>query len=164
MSSGSTVVPSDSTLGYQFVSSPVLDNIRSEIERLNAFFCGWFTGQLPQEAFDSHFLPRFSRNLVFIPPAGKFLGLGDLGSSIISGYAANPHFRIQIRNVVVHQAFNGHILATYEEWQRNALASQPPDNGRIATVLFEVNDGLKWRHIHETWLPPAVMSAGPYDF
>lgn len=28
------------------------------------------------------------------------------------------------------------ILATYEGWQRNALASKPPDNGRIASVLF----------------------------
>ena len=59
------------------------------------------------------------------------------------------------------------MLATYEEWQRNALASTPPDNGRVATVLFEddrAEDRLRWLHIHETWLPEEVMAAGPYDF
>jgi hypothetical protein len=56
------------------------------------------------------------------------------------------------------------VLATYEEWQRNALASKPADNGRIATVVFKIGDPLKWVHIHETWLPEAVMAPDDYDF
>lgn len=40
----------------------------------------------------------------------------------------------------------------------------PPDNGRVATVLFRETEPLRWLHIHETWLPESVQSAGPYDF
>ena len=56
------------------------------------------------------------------------------------------------------------VLATYEEWQRNALASDPPDNGRIATVLLELGPDIVWHHVHETWLPPDRIRAGSYDF
>ena len=119
---------------------------------------------MPREAFEREFLPRFAADLVFIPPAGRFLGLDQLCASIRDGYGTNPDFRIRIRNVRVHREIDGHILATYEEWQRNALASKPPDNGRLATVLFAASDRLTWQHIHETWLPDEIMQAGPYDF
>ena len=139
------------------------DRVRREVEELHEFFIGWFTGALDEGVFNSTFLPRFSPDVVFIPPAGKLLGFEDLNSLIRAGYASNPAFRIQIRNVRVWNEFDGYILATYEEWQRNALASSPPDNGRIATVLLSA-DALKWHHIHETWLPDEIIEAGPYDF
>lgn len=146
------------------MNSSVLDEVRNEIESLHRFLCGWFRGQLPEDVFENQFLDRFSPDLVFIPPAGKLLGLDDLSSSVRKGYATNPDFRIQIRNVEVHREFDGYVLATYEEWQRNALASRPPDNGRVATVLFAIGNPLKWVHIHETWLPQEIMTADAYDF
>jgi len=145
----------------------ITDRARTEIESLHTFFCEWFAGHLPKESFNEKFLNRLSKDLVFIPPAGSNLGLDDLSSSIYRGYASNPDFRIQIRNVSVTREFDGYIVATYEEWQRNALASTPPDNGRIATVVFAVDgpsEKLTWLHIHETWLPDEVIAAGPYDF
>ena len=45
-----------------------------------------------------------------------------------------------------------------------ARASTPPDNARVATVLFKNVEPLQWLHVHETWLPSAVASAGSYDF
>lgn len=141
-----------------------LNEVRNEIESLHQFFCGWFNGQLPEEEFDSQFLSRFSPDLVFIPPAGNLLGLDDLSASVRAGYASNHDFRIQIRNVTVQHEFDGHIIATYEEWQRNALASKPTNNGRIASVVFTTGQSLKWLHIHETWLPEEIMDADSYDF
>ena len=146
------------------MTTSIQDRIRQEIEGLHAFFVGWFRGTLPQSDFESAFLTRLSPDLTFIPPAGRLLGMGDLASLVRDRYASNPDFAIQIRRVTVQREFDQHILATYEEWQRNALASQPPDNGRIATVLFASSDPLRWMHIHETWLPEDVMTAGPYDF
>ena len=146
------------------MSSSIHDRVVREIEGLHEFFVGWFTGALPESAFSSDFVDRFSEDLVFIPPAGRLLGLSDLASSIRSAYASNPEFRVKIRRVQVQRELDGYILATYEEWQRNARASTPPNNGRIATVLFSVSEPLKWLHIHETWLPQDVMAAGPYDF
>lgn len=138
--------------------------VRREIEALHHFFVGWFTGALPETAFCAGFLDRFSDDLVFIPPAGHLLGLDDLAAAVRGRYASNPHFRISIREVCVHRRSDRFILATYEEWQRNALASTPPDNARVVTVLFTCTEPLKWLHIHETWFPTETMSAGPYDF
>ena len=140
------------------------DRVRQEVEDLHHFFYGWFRGELPGESFEPQCSVRFAPELVFIPPAGRLYGLEDLVSMIRDGYGTNPEFRVCIRNVAVRGRFGGYVLATYEEWQRNARASVPADNGRIATVLFAEDDTLRWRHIHETWLPDEVMAAGPYDF
>lgn len=137
---------------------------RAEIESLHEFFVGWFSGTLPDEAFESNFLPRFSEDVVFIPPAGFQFGFDELATAVRERYASNPEFRIAIRNVRVHQETPELVIATYEEWQRNALASSPPDNGRVATVVFKKGERLRWLHIHETWVPPEQMAAGPYDF
>lgn len=146
------------------MSTSIQESVRCEIVYLHEFLQGWFTGNLKKSDFESKFLARFSPDLVFIPPGGRFLGLKDISSSVYAGYASNPDFRIRIRNVAVQYEFGGYVLATYEEWQRNALASEPANNGRVATVLFSSNTQLKWHHIHETWLPPETIAAGPYDF
>lgn len=146
------------------VSTSIQERVRCEVEDLHDFFTGWFTGKLPEGDFESKFLARFSPEFVLIPPAGRVLGLEALSSSLRAGYASNPDFRVQIRSVAVRRQFDGCVLATYEEWQRNAFASNPPDNGRIATVLFSSSDPLTWLHIHETWLPRDIIAAGPYDF
>ncbi len=146
------------------MTTDIKDRIRSEIEDLHEFFFGWFRWDLSEDAFDTMFIPRFSADLVFIPPAGQIFGVNELCIMIRSGYASNPKFRVQIRNVKVQREFDGIVMATYEEWQRNALASLPPDNGRIATALFSIGDSLQWLHIHETWLPREIMVKGPFDF
>ncbi|MGI9589919.1 MAG: hypothetical protein ACR2P8_01020 [Myxococcota bacterium] len=146
------------------MSSELEREVRQEIEALHQFFVGWFSGELPESEFEAGFLGRFDPGFVLIPPAGSLLQLEDLASSIRAGHASNPAFRIAIRKVRVQRVLDRHVLATYEEWQRNARASQPPDNGRIATVLFEQARPLRWLHVHETWLPEPVQSAGPYDF
>jgi hypothetical protein len=140
------------------------DRVRDEIEALHAFFVGWFGGTLAESAFEEGFLRRFDPDFRLVPPAGTLLALEDLAGSVRRGHATNPRFRIAIRNVRVQRVLEGHVLATYEEWQGNALASKPPDNGRIASVLFRVGEPLCWLHVHETWLPQDVQSAGPYDF
>ena len=144
--------------------SDIEDIVREEVESLHRFFVGWFSGALAEDEFERGFEIRFAPDLVFIPPAGSLLGLDDLVPSIRAGRGSNPEFRIAIRNVKVHRVLENHIIATYEEWQRNALASKPPDNARVATVVFERTIPLTWLHIHETWMPEEVAAAGPYDF
>lgn len=146
------------------MSSPMHDRVLREVEGLHEFFVGWFNGTIPESAFASGFLSRFSEDFILIPPAGTLLGLADIASSIRSAYATNPKFRIRIRRVQVQRELDGHVLSTYEEWQRNALASTPSDNGRLTTVLFSSTEPLQWLHVHETWLPRDIMSEGPYDF
>ena len=140
--------------------------IQGEIIALHAFFVTWFSGtcEASDRVFKREFRDRFEANFLLIPPAGCVLSIHELAESIRSRHGSNPDFRIAIRNVVVRRSWPGHILATYEEWQRNAAASTPQDNARVATVLFETRQRLSWLHVHETWLPASIMTAGPYDF
>ena len=138
--------------------------VRTEIEALHEFFVGWFSGALPESEFETGFTKRFDPEFILIPPAGSLLLLGDLVASVRRGHGSNPDFRIAIRNVKVRRELGDHVLATYEEWQRNALASTPPDNARLASVIFKRGSPLRWLHVHETWMPAGVAAAGPYDF
>ena len=146
------------------MNTNVENAIRDEVEALHEFFVGWFSGRLPKTAFETGLLARFDPEFILIPPAGVVLNRDGLANMLREAYGSNPEFRIAIRNVQLRRELNGCLLATYEEWQRNALASDPPDNGRVATVVFKQSEPLKWLHVHETWLPEPIMAAGPYDF
>ena len=100
--------------------------VQNEIEALHNFFVGWFSGVLPNNAFESEFLERFDRDFLLVPPAGTVLTLDDFQSVVRKAHGTNPDFRIAIRNVQVHSVLGSHI--------------------------------------HETWLPELISSAGPYDF
>ncbi len=141
-------------------------DVREEIEALHRFFVAWFAGRCARddETVERELLQRLDERFVLIQPGGALRSRADFSSGLRSAHGTNPDFRIAIRDVQIRHSWNRHLLATYEEWQRNARASTPPDNGRLSTVLFEVADGFKWLHVHETWLPETVMRAGPYDF
>jgi hypothetical protein len=150
---------------------PTLDNVRAEIEALHDFFVDWFGGAAreAEATFEARFLARFDPTFTLIPPAGRTLTLETLSAAIRKGYGGNPDFRIAIRAVREVARDGDLVVASYEEWQRAARKSLPPDNGRAATVVFRVTDGpegpgLRWLHVHETWLPADVMAGGDYDF
>ena len=140
--------------------------VTAEVETLHCFFVDWFSGQCPgtEEYFAREFKQRFDPKFLLIPPAGTTLDLDTLSQAVYTRYASNPDFRIAIRQVRVRRESDQYVLATYEEWQRNALASTPANNGRVATVVFHLNSKLTWFHVHETWLPQDVMDSEPYDF
>ena len=146
------------------MASTFESQVRDEIEALHRFFVGWFTGASPKGAIDTDFLNRFDPEFLLIPPGGTVLTLDAFESALRGSHGTNPDFRIAIRNVTIRRNLDDCVVATYEEWQRNALASTPPDNGRIATVLFKRAQSLRWLHVHETRLPDAIAAAGPYDF
>jgi len=146
------------------VASSAESVVRAEVEALHAFLVGWFSGARQRGDFELDFLSRFDPDFVLIPPAGTLLTLDPFCEGVHGAYATNPSFRIAIRNGTLRRDLDGFLLATYEEWQRNALASRPPENARIATVVFRDRRPLRWLHVHETWMPAEVASAGPYDF
>jgi hypothetical protein len=138
--------------------------IRQEIESLHEFFMGWFSGRLSMDVFDAQFTQHMDPEFVLIPPSGELLTLANLSAGLRAAHGSNPDFRIAIREVHVRRATGHHVLVTYQEWPRHALASVPEDNGRVSTALFDAAGELRWLHVHETWLPAAQMAAGPYDF
>jgi hypothetical protein len=146
------------------MTSTIESQVRDEIEALHRFFVDWFTGAAPNDAIETDFLNRFDPDFLLIPSGGTILTLDAFESTLRLSHGTNPDFRIAIRNVTIRRNLDDCIVATYEEWQRNALASTPPDNARIATVLFKRARPLRWLHVHETRLPDSIVTAGPYDF
>ena len=151
-------------------NADVAHQVRREIVSLHEFFVGWFSGTLAadDETFAQRFSARMDPSCLLIQPGGVGSMLSDFSAAIRSAHGSNPDFRITIRRVAVPRDLGSHIVATYEEWQRNAIFSQPPDNGRISTALLARDQsaplGLRWQHVHETWLPAEIMTAGPFDF
>ncbi len=142
----------------------VLAAVRAEVEELHEFFVGWFAGTLPADSLDEVVRNRMDRGFAIVPPSGNLLTCDVLTEGLRQAYGSNPRFRIEIRDVRLRHVSDDWVLATYEEWQRHAKASTPPDNARLSTVLFGRSNPLKWLHVHETWLPREVMDACPFDF
>lgn len=144
---------------------PDLERATAEIEALHAFFVEWFTGAAPEDAFEGGFTRRFDPSFVIVQPGGEAYTMEQITGGIRGARGKSDGFRIAIRNVRVLRRDGDLLVVMYEEWQVNAQSSTPPNNGRISTVLFrDEGERLRWLHVHETWLPPEVMAAGPYDF
>ena len=143
---------------------------REEIEALHAFFVDWFGGivEPENEVFEQRFAKRFHPDCELIQPSGSTLTRQVFFDAVRQSHGSSPDFRIAIRNVRVrYQLLDGLSLVTYEEWQRNAVNSKPPDNARAATVLFQKAGGdqsISWLHIHETWLPAEQTPVSRFDF
>ena len=138
--------------------------VRGEVETLHRHFVGWFTGALDETQFEACVVRRLDPEIVFISPEGVVMGFEALVASLRRGHGTNPDFRIAIRDVTVRALSQSHVIATYQEWQRDARASAAPNNARIATAVFAAGPPLRWLQVHETWLPAAVAAAGPFDF
>ncbi|MEM8785148.1 MAG: hypothetical protein AAGF19_04775 [Pseudomonadota bacterium] len=145
------------------------DAISTEIKALHQLLQDWFSGACARSRpeFDARLTHRLADDLVLIPPGGAALTKADLCEGVWNGYAGSPDFRIEIRTVALRPvSLPGHALATYEEWQRNAVNSTPQDNARVASVLFALEHGApkRWLHIHETWLPAGLTPPERFDF
>lgn len=134
-------------------SGEALDHCRREIEVLHQFFEGWLSGERPEtkEAFrrvDRALAPAFR----LLHPSGTERSRDDILTGLRGAHGSQPGLTIEIRNVQLCGAGAQLLAATYEEWQRSA----DTEDGRLSTVVFarhpEAPHGLRWRHVHETWL------------
>ncbi len=143
----------------------------TEIIGLHEFLEDWFTGRCENDdpAWKERLLQRFTDDFHIFMPAGVLLTGSGLWDPLRAEHGRNPDFKINIRKIERGAALGeGVTVWTYEEWQRNALNATPPDNGRGSSVVF-VDDastptGLKWAHVHETWLPGEIIAADPFDW
>ena len=144
---------------------------RTEIEDFHVLFDEWFPGLCPQseDLLETRLGSRLAQDFQLIYPGGGVLDRASLIDGVRQSYAKSPGYKTQIRDVRLRpMESDGYILANYEEWQKNAANSTPPNNGRLSSVVFRIlsDDPIKleWLHLHETWLPADVMAADQFDF
>ncbi|RJQ75752.1 DUF4440 domain-containing protein [Pseudonocardiaceae bacterium YIM PH 21723] len=113
----------------------------------------WFNGAVPgTEAELDRILERHEPDAALIGPDGQLCQGEHLIKRLRDGYASVPGLSIEIRNVQPVLSTGDLVIASYEEWRRWIGGS----NARTSTVVFTLDSdarhGLRWRHLHETWL------------
>lgn len=148
-----------------------LSGAAREIIALHEFFVAWFTGDCENSdaCFEQNLVSHFDTDFTMIPPSGELLSGAALWAGLRGLYASNPDFRIQIRNIRERRLAESDVsIVTYEEWQRAALNSDPPNNARVSSgVLREdrhLPNGVRWLHVQETALPESYFAGDPFDF
>ncbi len=150
--------------------SATFDQVAREIDDLHDLFVAWYAAAWPKQRtdFDARMGRRMDRDFSIITPTGQFLKCAEILDLIYDGHGRNSAFRIKTRNVQLLRGVGDQILATYEEWQHHAVNSDRGENGRLSSALFAPDEsqpnGLRWLHVHETWLPDDVVAAGDFDF
>ena len=126
------------------------DRVAAEIVALHQEFERWFRGESDDpRRMQSSIPPDFT----FISPGADLVPADALISGLLDAHGSRQ-IRIRIENPVVRWSDGSAVLATYEEWHDHADYS----TGRQSSVLFTIDadapGGLKWRHVHETWIKP----------
>lgn len=139
------------------------------IIELHEFLEDWFTGRCANDdtVWSERLLHCFTDDFHILMPGGVLLKGGGLWDPLRAEHGRNTDFKINIRKIEQGAMLrDGVTVWTYEEWQRNALNASPPDNGRAASVVADASTptGLIWAHVHETWLPEAIIAADPFDW
>jgi hypothetical protein len=121
----------------------------TEVRELHLFFERWFAGTAGRA--EVRRLDVLDESFHMIGPDGRLQDVGEVRSAIENAYGHRPML-IEIRNVRAHPSAP---VGTYEEWQ----TIDGELTGRISSAVMAIDrsapNGLRWMHLHETWLPDA---------
>ena len=147
------------------------DPVAKEVIQLHEFFEDWFRGNCndTDRVFKRRLLSRMDIDFHIILPNGENYYGDQFWPAMREQHGANPDFEISLRNFSRKlQIGRKTFVVNYEEWQKNAKNSRPANNGRISTAVFVVDNtapnGVKWVHVHETWLPAKRIKAESFDW
>lgn len=120
-----------------------------EVDELHEFFQALFHGQIDSlDRADAGFGPDFT----FVGPDGSLADRGQILQMLESGRGHSSQLRISVeahRTIVETDAL---IVGEYIEVHEVSDGG----NRRRSTVVFDVDpegpNGVRWRHVHETWL------------
>jgi hypothetical protein len=121
----------------------------AEVRELHAFFERWYCGAAdPREIIR---LDVLADSFVMIGPDGREFDVQMVRASVEAAYGSRST-KFNIRNVAVRP---NAPIGTYEEWQ----TAEGITTARISTAVMmpavDTPNGLRWLHLHETWLPDA---------
>jgi hypothetical protein len=134
---------------------------RTEIDELHAFFEQWFNGDLePSEATLARFTDVMAPGFHIVSPDGAMRDRAAIirlvreghGSGLVDGKRT---VRIWIEHLALRASSDHVSVVTYEEWQERG----GEQTGRLSTAVLQnapdTPNGLRWLHVHETWLGAA---------
>lgn len=132
------------------------ERCRQEVTELHQFFEDWFLGRLEQTPSEfARFSDAMAEGFHLVSPDGDMRPLAKLLEDLWQAHRVyvNTDFRIWVENIEVRRILPDTILVSYEEWQE----VKDEKKGRISSAWLQpaedAPEGLRWMHVHETWLP-----------
>lgn len=130
----------------------------TEVEELHQFFHDWFVGELADtdEAY-ARLADALAEDFAIISPSGQVSRRDSLLEQLRGSHASGKErgVKIWIRGFEMRHEFGDLAIVNYEEWQEIGNSR----TGRVSTATLQRDEsapsGIKWLHLHETWLPPS---------
>lgn len=134
----------------------MIESCEREVIELHRFFVAWMTGALPpDDTVFARVAGVLAEGFLLISPRGVIAERGALLQELSAahGRRADTGFAIDAHEFRPRHRHGELLLATYEEWTREADAHY----GRLSTAAFArqpgTPNGVVWLQVHETWLP-----------
>ncbi|MFI6503783.1 DUF4440 domain-containing protein [Nonomuraea typhae] len=127
--------------GAEVVSGPA----GAEIVRHHRVIERWLSGEAEPGEFAA-LAGAHADGFTLAGPDGRILTRDRVLDELRRLHGAVPGLRIEIREVRVVAEEGPLLVAVYEE-------RQPGNARRSSVVLRRTEAGLRWLHLHETWLP-----------
>jgi len=125
------------------------DSFEAEVHELHAFFERWYAGAADPSEISR--LDVLADSFVMIGPDGESSDVEEVRAFVEAAYGRRPT-EFRVLNVALRPDTP---VGTYEEWQ----TADGVTTGRISTAVMAPEpgtpNGLRWLHLHETWLPDA---------
>lgn len=123
-----------------------------EIVELHEFFEGYFLGTIEADAVE-RLETALATDFTIVGPGGGVTRRAETVAAVRGGHASVSQLGITVIGAQLLVDGPDVVVARYEEHHESANGS----TGRLSTVVFtresEAPNGLRWRTVHETWLP-----------
>ncbi len=136
------------------------DAARREVLEVHQLLEDWFVGAVAKrDTVLSRFVDVLAPDFEAVMPSGRLVDRAALVVRLHELHGqwreAIPRGRIRIERLHARSLDEAVTLVTYEEWQDYGATSR----GRQASAVLAfaappAPNGLRWLHLHETWLTP----------
>ncbi len=131
----------------------IAERAEREIKELHVFFEDWFAAHVPDG--DEHFdraASAMDEAFMLISPRGLVDDRSSILQSIRAGHGKRPDMKLWTDDISCRWESDGACLMQYREHQTTAGETTV----RLSSAMFVEADGppngLRWLHVHETWL------------
>lgn len=134
-----------------------------EIVGLHRFFETWFRGGFAdRDRGFRRFSDVMAPNFVIVSPPGTATALPALSEGLRAAFNSwDDASSISVESVELRHAHADLALLTYVERQ----SVHGKGTARLSSVLMQQHEpapnGVRWLHVHETWMPGLEASARP---
>ena len=129
-----------------------MESWQREIDELHEFFEAYFLGTI-DAAETGRLEASLAPDFTFIGPDGAEADRAGTIAAVTGGHAHTSSLKITITDARLLVDSSDVVICRYVE--NHELADRT--NHRVSTVVFskdaDGSNGLKWRAVHETWLP-----------